>query len=126
MPQRKTKQPAISALDRRRAELTAKFFRGLGDPTRLRIIELLVQRPMTVSEIVAALKQPQGRVSSHLACLRWCGFVSGQPRGRHVQYSVTDPRVTEVLSLARSMLAEHAANLEACTRIDDASQPKAL
>jgi ArsR family transcriptional regulator len=100
------------------AELVAKFFRGLGDPTRVRIIQLLLKGPMTVSEIVKALGQPQGRVSSHLACLRWCGYVSGQQLGRHVHYRVTDPRVMEMLDLARSMLADHAANLEACTRID--------
>lgn len=118
MPERKTEPVTLPSPDRQRAELTAKFFRGLGDPTRLKIIELLVERSMTVSEIVAALKQPQGRVSSHLACLKWCGFVSGQPQGRHVHYGVTDLRVMELLGLARSMLAEHAANVQACTRID--------
>lgn len=123
MPKRKAEPVKLPSPDRQRAELTAKFFRGLGDPTRLKIIELLVDRPMTVSEIVAALQQPQGRVSSHLACLRWCGFVSGQPQGRHVHYRVTDVRVTELVALARSMLADHAANLQACTRIDDTCTP---
>lgn len=100
------------------AELVAKFFRGLGDPTRVRIIKLLLNGPMTVSEIVKALGQPQGRVSNHLSCLRWCGYVSGQQQGRHVHYRVADPRVMEMLRLAQSVLADHAANLEACTRID--------
>ena len=44
------------------AELYAKFFRGLGDPTRVKIIQLLLERPRTVSELVALLGAPQGRV----------------------------------------------------------------
>lgn len=42
---------------------TARFFRVLGDPTRLRIVELLVDRPHTVPELTAAFGAPQGRVS---------------------------------------------------------------
>lgn len=85
-------------VDRRAAagmssELYAKFFRGLGDPTRVRIVQLLLDRPRTVSELVSLLGSPQGRVSSHLGCLRWCGFVEGVREGRNVTYQVSDERV---------------------------------
>lgn len=119
MPRRKkTQSPEIIPEDER-AELIAKFFRGLGDPTRLKIIELLLKNgPMSVSEIVESLGQAQGRISSHLACLRWCNFVSGQQEGRYVRYSVTDDRVIEIIELARLMLLDTASKVEACTRID--------
>ncbi len=56
----------------------ARFFRVLGDPTRLHILQFLEKRELTVSELVAAVGQPQPRVSTHLACLHPCGFVSNR------------------------------------------------
>src|SRR5437899_904509 len=55
------------------AAAAARFFRVLGDPTRLRILELLLAGPRAVSELTAAAGAPRARVSNHLACLRWCG-----------------------------------------------------
>ncbi len=100
-------------------ELTAKFFRGLGDPTRLKIIRLLMESgPITVGDLVRHLGQPQGRVSSHLACLRWCGYASSRQEGKYVYYSVTDPRVIQLVALAESMLLDKARQVECCPKID--------
>ena len=100
-----------------RLAVTAKFFRGLADPTRLRILELLLGGEKTVSELVALLGQPQSRVSNHLACLRWCGYVDGRRAGKFVRYRVADPRVRDLLALARGVIADHAGAIEGCTRI---------
>src|SRR5689334_23103834 len=54
---------------------SARLFKGLGDATRLRILELLLERERTVGELVELLDLPQARVSTHLACLRWCALV---------------------------------------------------
>jgi ArsR family transcriptional regulator, cadmium/lead-responsive transcriptional repressor len=52
-------------------ELVAKYFRGLGDPIRLRILELLrTDGELSVGELVRRLDLPQPQVSNHLACLR--------------------------------------------------------
>src|SRR5207245_4457556 len=60
-----------------RSDLVAKYFRGLGDPTRVRILELLRDEgELSVGELVERLGQPQPKVSNHLACLRWCGHGS--------------------------------------------------
>src|SRR5438270_759652 len=57
-------------------DLVAKYFRGLGDPIRLRILELLrAEGELTVGQLVERLGIAQPKVSNHLACLRWCGFV---------------------------------------------------
>src|SRR5260370_23558933 len=64
----------------------ARFFRVLGDPTRLKILELLGERERTVGELVSAVAQPQPRVSTHLACLRHCGFVTTERRGKEGVY----------------------------------------
>ena len=100
-------------------EIAAKFFRGLADPTRLRIIALLLERgEMTVGDIVDAIDGLQGRVSSHLACLRHCGLASDRKDGRNVYYSVTDSRVADFLPVAVSMIADNAAHIATCHRID--------
>lgn len=96
---------------------TARFFRVLGDPTRLAILELLLEQPMTVSEVVAALDVPQSRVSNHLACLRWCEFVNTERQGRQITYRIREQRVRALVELARVMADEHCEHLATCKRI---------
>jgi DNA-binding transcriptional ArsR family regulator len=98
--------------------LMAKFFRALGDPTRLRILEAVVDEEKNVTELVRLTGAPQGRVSSHLACLRWCGYVTTRRAGRSVFYRVTDPRVRRLLALGRELVREHVDRIRACTIID--------
>lgn len=98
-------------------DLRAKYFRALGDPTRLRILELLIEGPLTVSEIVDILRCPQSTVSNHLACLRWCGFVDSKSEGRWVTYSVTDTQLKKIVALGRGLVAKRAELVAACTRI---------
>ncbi|HVE67725.1 MAG TPA: metalloregulator ArsR/SmtB family transcription factor [Solirubrobacteraceae bacterium] len=87
-------------------DVLAKHFRGFGDPTRLRILDLLRKEERSVGELVAALRQPQPKVSNHLACLRWCGFVAAERRGKRVFYRLSDERVAEVVDTARALLAD--------------------
>ncbi len=60
------------ASEPRETEALSRYFRVLGDPTRLRILEALLERERTVSELVHVVAAPQSRVSNHLACLKWC------------------------------------------------------
>src|SRR5882757_8757410 len=84
------------------ADLLAKYFRGLGDPTRVRILRLLADDgELAVSQLVARLGQSQSKVSNHLACLRWCGFVTTRREHPSVYYRVADDRVIELLILGR-------------------------
>ncbi|MBX6340927.1 MAG: winged helix-turn-helix transcriptional regulator [Thermomicrobiaceae bacterium] len=101
-----------------RIEITTKFFRGLTDPTRLRIVELLLEEgEKNVSELVEILGQPQSRVSSHLACLRWCGYVASRREGKYVYYRIADERVASLLLLAHGIIADHAEAIVSCTRM---------
>ncbi len=106
------------------ASLTAKFFRGLGDPTRIRILQLLEAGERTVSELMSETEALQGRLSSHLACLRWCGFVTSRREGRQAFYRLTDERVGEMLRLAEQFLDENAASVEMCQIIDACEPPR--
>jgi DNA-binding transcriptional ArsR family regulator len=101
------------------ADLVAKYFRGLGDPTRLRILELLREEgELTVGQLAERLELPQPHVSNHLACLRWCGFVEARRQGRTVSNRIADERVERLLELARALLADNAEHVAACCRID--------
>lgn len=103
------------------SEIVAKYFRGLGDPTRVRILELLVAGEHSVSALVTRLGATQPQVSNHLACLRWCGFVQSRREHRTVFYRVADERVPAMLELARGLLEDNAEHVAACRRIDGES-----
>jgi DNA-binding transcriptional ArsR family regulator len=111
-------RPFVYDLSQQRLEITMKFFRGLTDLTRLRIVELLLEEgERNVSEIVAAVEQPQSRVSAHLACLKWCGYVTSRREGKYIYYRVADERVASLLLLARGIIADHANDILTCTRM---------
>ena len=97
-----------------RDEVLAAFFQGLSDPTRVRILELLAERPRTVTELQADLGVAQGLISSHLACLRWCGYVLAVADGRYNRYQLVDQRVREILADAESIVRENADRLASC------------
>lgn len=94
--------------------VTARFFKGLGDPIRLKILEFLCDGERAVSEIVERLGLPQNQVSMHLGCLRWCGYVNTRKEGRYVYYSLADPRVTDIIALAKELLTGSEVHLMTC------------
>jgi len=97
----------------------AKLFNGFANSTRLSILLLLVQRgEMKVGELVDELGAPQPRVSDHLRCLAWCGYVLVRREGRNAYYSVTDERVMQMLELGEELLQDNLEHLEACDDID--------
>ena len=100
------------------ADLVAKYFRVLADPIRVRIVELLqLHGELSVGRLVEELGQSQPKVSNHLACLRWCGFVQTRREHPTVFYSVADDRVSELLVLGRALLADNAEHVAACRRV---------
>ncbi|MEX1173684.1 MAG: metalloregulator ArsR/SmtB family transcription factor, partial [Chloroflexota bacterium] len=84
------------------------------DPTRVRILELLAERPRTVTELQTDLGLAQGRISSHLACLRWCGYVVAIVDGRFNRYQLVDPRIREIVAAAESIVRDNADRLTSC------------
>jgi len=94
----------------------ARFFRGFSDPSRLKILEALRTGELTVTAIVEQTGLSQSNVSNHLACLRDCGLVTAEPRGKFVVYRLSDRRVDELLCLAETLLADVARGVYECTR----------
>jgi ArsR family transcriptional regulator, cadmium/lead-responsive transcriptional repressor len=96
--------------------IKAKLFRGLGDSSRLGILETLRNTPRTVGDIVKETGLSQSNVSNHLSCLRECGLVAAEQEGRYVTYRLSDDRVAEVLSIAEELLSDVARGVYECTR----------
>jgi ArsR family transcriptional regulator, cadmium/lead-responsive transcriptional repressor len=100
------------------ADLLAKYFRVLGDRTRLRVLELVSEQERSVGELVELLGEPQTKVSNHLACLRWCGFVATRREHRTIHYRLADERVVAVIELGRALLHDNEDHVAACRRVD--------
>jgi DNA-binding transcriptional ArsR family regulator len=98
-------------------DTVAKFFRALGDPTRLRLLEFLLHDQHTVTECVAHIGLSQSRVSTHLSCLADCGYVLARRTGRNAFYTVADQRVADLVLLAHALAADNCAALDGCERI---------
>jgi DNA-binding transcriptional ArsR family regulator len=101
-------------------DTTARFFRALGDPTRLKLLEFILSGERTAAECVEHAKISQPRVSVHLSCLVDCGYVTARRDGRRLRYAIGDPRVIDLLVLARSLAADNATALDCCQRIPPA------
>lgn len=85
-------------------QLKAEFFKTLGHPARIRILELLAQRPHTVGELQAEVGLESSHMSQQLAILRKAGVVVAHKRGNSVRYSMASPDMAELLAVARTVL----------------------
>lgn len=81
----------------------ARFFRALSNPTRIRLLEILVRGGRTVQELQDALALEQPFVSQQLAILRNHGIVMAHKERSSVRYTVRDPRLRDLLDVARAI-----------------------
>ncbi len=99
----------------REVRLLAKLLDGFANPVRLSVLLLLAREgEASVGKLVEAIGVPQPRVSDHLRCLAWCGYVRARREGPNVFYSIADERVIGVLRLGEGILADNLEHVEAC------------
>jgi len=87
-------------------QVKAEFFKTLGHPARIRILELLSEREHAVSELLRDVGIEPANMSQHLAVLRRAGLVTTRKAGSAVHYSLTSAEVAELLAVARKILTE--------------------
>jgi DNA-binding transcriptional ArsR family regulator len=92
----------------------AKLFRGLADTSRLAVLECLRNGPKCVTEVVDATGLSQPGASAHLSCLRDCGLIEREPRGRFAYYSLADPGVDAILLAAEMFLGKVSNLVDQC------------
>ena len=85
-------------------QLKAEFFKTLGHPARIRILELLSQREHAVAEMLPQVGIEPAHLSQQLAVLRRANLVTSRKEGSAVYYSLTSPQVAELLAVARQIL----------------------
>lgn len=88
--------------------LVARRFRMLGEPFRLRLLQVLEPGEKTVGEIVVALDGNQPNVSKHLQMLYDAGIVSRRRQGTSVYYGIADPVILKLCDLVCRSAAEKA------------------
>jgi DNA-binding transcriptional ArsR family regulator len=84
--------------------LKASMFRALGHPVRIRILEILTQGERTVSQLQAELELDSSGTSQHLTALRNQHLLQSRRAGTSVYYSLRDPRVSQLLAVAKQIL----------------------
>lgn len=85
----------------------AEFFKALGHPLRVRILELLRDGPMSVTQIQEATGSPGSSVSQQLAVLRGRSIVATERHGTTIIYRVPEPELFELLDVARRLFNAH-------------------
>jgi ArsR family transcriptional regulator len=85
--------------------MKAEFFKTLGHPARIRVLELLSTREYAVSEMLPEVGIEPANLSQQLSILRRAGLVTARREGLSVSYALTSPQVAELLTVARAILS---------------------
>ena len=80
----------------------------------MQILQFLLDGRKTAGEIVRHVERQQASVSSHLGCLRFCGYVQARRGGRTVVYEIVDDRIRDILRMGQRHLAENVERIMAC------------
>ncbi len=88
---------------------THEAFKGLSDPTRLRIVALLLEQELCVCDLMAVLQLPQSTVSRHMIRLKAAGLVADRRAGKWVHYCLLE---NSLVSDLRRLLQNHLAGAE--------------
>ncbi|WP_225800604.1 helix-turn-helix transcriptional regulator [Streptomyces sp. NK15101] len=83
----------------------AEFFKTLGHPVRIRVLELLSEREHGVAEMLRDIGVEAAYLSQQLAVLRRADLVVARREGTAVYYALTSPQVAELLRVARTILS---------------------
>ncbi|MFJ6783207.1 ArsR/SmtB family transcription factor [Streptomyces yangpuensis] len=86
-------------------QLKSEFFKTLGHPVRIRVLELLSVREHAVAEMLPEVGVEAASLSQQLAVLRRANLVVTRREGSNVYYSLIDPEIAELLRVARGILS---------------------
>ncbi|MFC1414090.1 ArsR/SmtB family transcription factor [Streptacidiphilus sp. N1-12] len=84
----------------------AEFFRMLGHPVRIRVLELLQDGPMPVRDLLASIEVERSNLSQQLAVLRRSGIVTATREADTVVYALAGTDVADLMRAARRILTE--------------------
>ncbi len=85
-------------------QVKAEFFKTLGHSARIRVLEVLRDGECSVGELIPAVGIEPSHLSQQLGILRRANILQARKQGAVVRYSVTDPRIFDLLEVARAIL----------------------
>lgn len=85
-------------------QVKAEFFKTLAHPARIRVLELLRNGERSVGELIPEVGLESSHLSQQLGVLRRANVLHSRKEGSTVLYSVTDPRIFELLEVAKAIL----------------------
>ena len=88
-------------------QFKAEFFKALGHPLRIQILDLLRAGPLSVTQLQEATGAPGSSVSQQLAVLRGRNILATERRGTTMIYRVPDRELFELLDVARRIFNVH-------------------
>ncbi|MFD4510311.1 ArsR/SmtB family transcription factor [Streptomyces sp. NPDC058457] len=106
-------------------QLKAEFFKTLGHPARIRVLELLSEREHAVAQMLPEVGIEPAHLSQQLAVLRRANLVVTRKEGSTVYYSLASPQIAELLRVARTILSGVLAGQAELLADLQAAQPQA-
>ena len=93
-------RPSLAHIDAEALERAAAIFRALGEPGRLRILAMLAQRAMCVTELAQALAENVSTISQRLKLLRSERLARSRREGKHIFYALADQHIADLVANA--------------------------
>ena len=90
----------MNRIDEKESNHEVKVFKAVADPTRLKILKILVGGELCICDIMIALKKPQPSISRNLAILEDAGLIKERKDGKWCHYRLSDGAVMEMVNLA--------------------------
>ena len=90
-------------------ELHAEMCKVFSNPTRLKILNLLRDKEMSVTEIIQKTNLSQANISQHLSIMKAKGIVASRRNGKNIYYKLANPKIIKAFDIIREVLSERLA-----------------
>lgn len=87
-------------------KLHAEMCKVFSNPTRLEILNLLRDKPMSVTELIKKTDLSQANISQHLSIMKSKGIVASGRKSRNIYYKLENPKIIRAFDIIRDVLAE--------------------
>jgi len=106
MAKKKRGRTKTEELDPAMLERASRTLRTLAHPVRLKMVEILIEEPVSVGDLAEAVNLPPAAVSQHLGLMRANRVVQGKRRGRQMYYEVVSPQAHYLIDCLRTHASE--------------------
>jgi DNA-binding transcriptional ArsR family regulator len=105
------------------SQVKAEFFRTLAHPARIRVLEVLQDGERPVSELIPEVGIEASHLSQQLGVMRRAGIIQSRKVGSNVYYSVGDPKLFELLDVAKRIITSSLAETRLLLEQMEATEP---